>query len=81
MNVRASLSRRVELRHKSRSVIEALLDHHNYQGISEHIHSDNGSEFTASAVRKWLGRLGVRALFIEPGSPWEHGYIESFSAR
>ncbi len=44
----------------------------------DHIRSDNGSEFTAHAVRTWLGRIGVKTLFIEPGSPWENGYNESF---
>lgn len=43
--------------------------------------SPNGSEFTARAVREWLGRLGVSTLFIEPGSPWENGYIESFNGK
>ena len=49
--------------------------------IPEHIRSDNGPEFTAKEVRKWLGRLGVKTLFIEPGSPWENGYIESFNGK
>ena len=48
------------------------------RGIPEHIRSDNGSEFTAKVVRNWLKRLGVTTLYIEPGSPWENGYIESF---
>ena len=52
-----------------------------FRGIPEHIRSDNGSEFTARAVRKWLNRLGVKTLFIEPGSPWENGYIESFNGK
>ena len=46
-----------------------------------HIRSDNGPEFTAQAIRKWLNRLGVKTLFIEPGSPWENGYIESFNGK
>ncbi len=49
--------------------------------IPEHIRSDNGTEFTAKAVRKWLNELGVKTLFIEPGSPWENGYIESFNGK
>ena len=49
--------------------------------MPEHIRSANGAEFTSKAVRDWLGRLGVRTLYIEPGSPWENGYIESFIAR
>jgi hypothetical protein len=46
--------------------------------VPEHIRSDNGSELTAKCVREWLGRVGVKTLFIEPGSPWENGYVESF---
>jgi transposase InsO family protein len=49
--------------------------------VPEHIRSDNGPEFTARAVRKWLAKLGVKTLFIEPGSPWENGYIESFNGK
>lgn len=51
------------------------------RGILEHIRSDNGSEFTAKSIRKWLNELGVKTLFIEPGSPWENGYIESFNGK
>ena len=47
----------------------------------EHLRSDNGSEFTAKMVRDWLSRLDVRTLYIEPGSPWENGYIESFNGK
>ena len=43
--------------------------------------SDNGTEFTAQAVRTWLMRLGVKTLYIEPGSPWENGYSESFNGK
>ena len=50
-------------------------------GIPGHIRSDNGPEFVAKAVREWLGRLEVGTLFIEPGSPWENGYIESFNGK
>ena len=51
------------------------------RGIPEHLRSDNGSEFTAAVVREWLARLRVRTLYIEPGSPWENGYIESFNGK
>jgi putative transposase len=51
------------------------------RGIPAHIRSDNGSEFTARRVREWLTRLNVKTLFIEPGSPWENGYIESFNGK
>ena len=50
-------------------------------GIPDHLRSNNGSEFTAKMVRDWLGRLDVRTLYIEPGSPWENGYIESFNGK
>jgi transposase InsO family protein len=50
-------------------------------GIPEHIRSDNGPEFVAKAVRDWLADLGVTTLFIEPGSPWENGYIESLNGK
>ena len=41
-----------------------------------YLRSDNGSEFTAQKVREWLSELSVRTLYIEPGSPWENGYIQ-----
>jgi len=50
-------------------------------GVPAHVRSDNGSEFTAHVVRKWLARLRVKTLFIEPGSPWENGYNESFNGK
>jgi putative transposase len=50
-------------------------------GAPGFIRSDNGSEFTAEAVRELLERLGVKTLYIEPGSPWENGYIESFNGK
>ena len=51
------------------------------RGVPAHIRSDNGSEFTATVVRDWLKNLGVKTLFIEPGSPWENGYVESFNGK
>lgn len=51
------------------------------RGVPGHIRSDNGPEFTAAAVREWLTRVGVKTLFIEPGSPWENGYVESFNGK
>jgi putative transposase len=62
-------------------VIDVLSELFIEHGPPEYIRSDNGPEFAAKAVRGWLGRLGVRTLFIEPGSPWENGYIEAFNAR
>ncbi len=65
----------------SQDVIDRLFELFILRGIPEHIRSDNGSEFTAKEVRKWLTRLSVKTLFIEPGSPWENGYIESFNGK
>ena len=65
----------------SQDVIDELFDLFVFRGIPEHIRSDNGPEFTARAVRGWLSRLGVKTLFIERGSPWENGYIESFNGK
>ena len=52
-----------------------------FRGIPEHLRSDNGPEFTAKAIRAWLNRVEVKTLYIEPGSPWENGYIESFNGK
>jgi len=71
----------VERRLTSEDVIDQLFNLFVLRGIPEHIRSDNGPEFTAKAIRKWLARIGVKALFIEPGSPWENGYIESFNGK
>jgi transposase InsO family protein len=65
----------------SEHIIEQLFCLFMFRDIPEHIRSDNGPEFTARAVRKWLNDLGVNTLFIEPGSPWENGYIESFNGK
>ena len=65
----------------SEDVIERLATLFLERGTPEYLRSDNGAEFTAKAVRDWLARLGVRTLFIEPGSPWENGYIESFNGK
>jgi putative transposase len=51
------------------------------RGVPEHIRSDNGAEFTAKSIRKWLNELGTKTVYIEPGSPWENGYIESFNGK
>ena len=66
---------------KSDNVIDRLAELFIRKGVPEHIRSDNGSEFTAKAVRDWLERLQVKPLFIQPGSPWENGYIESFNGK
>jgi len=49
--------------------------------VRHDIWSNNGPEFTAKAIREWLGKVGSRTLYIEPGSPWENGYVESFNGK
>ena len=66
---------------KSEDVLERLSDVFVRSGVPTHIRSDNGSEFTATKVREWLERVGVKTLFIEPGSPGENGYVESFNGK
>ena len=78
---RENLNSKVNRKISSQDVIDELFNLFIFRGIPEHIRSDNGSEFTAKAVRRWLNRLGVKTLFIEPGSPWENGYIESFNGK
>jgi putative transposase len=78
---RECLAIRVGRRLSSRDVIATLARLFVEKGVPGHIRSDNGPEFTAKMVRGWLERLGVRTLFIEPGSPWENGYIESFNGK
>jgi len=65
----------------STHVLETLGELFVSRGPPEHIRSDNGPEFCAEAVKNWLGRLQVKTLFIEPGSPWENGYVESFNGK
>jgi putative transposase len=71
----------VKRRINSQDVIDQLFHLFVFRGTPEHIRSDNGPEFTSKDVRNWLNRLGVKTLFIEPGSPWENGYIESFNGK
>jgi len=78
---RECLSIAVSRKLTSNDVIYRLCHHFILRGFPQHIRSDNGSEFTAKAVRKFLGKLGVKTLFIEPGSPWENGYCESFNGK
>ncbi len=78
---RECLATLVDRKIKKDDIIDQLFNLFVFRGIPEHIRSDNGPEFTARAVRNWLNRLGVRTLFIEPGSPWENGYIESFNGK
>ena len=78
---RECLAIRVARRLGSYEVIETLADVMVWRGIPEHIRSDNGPEFVAKELRKWLGKVGTDTLYIEPGSPWENGYCESFNGK
>ena len=78
---RECLAIRVERKLNSRDVLDTLGELFLRHGPPEHIRSDNGPEFIAIALREWLGRLKVKTLFIEPGSPWENGYCESFNSK
>jgi transposase InsO family protein len=65
----------------SDDVLERLGDLFVRRGVPEHIRSDNGPEFIAEAVKSWLARRGSKTLYIEPGSPWENAYSETFNSR
>jgi transposase InsO family protein len=78
---RESLAIRVGRRLNSHDVIDTLAEVMVERGVPEHIRSDNGPEFIATRLRKWLERLGALPLYIEPGSPWENGYCESFNSK
>jgi transposase InsO family protein len=65
----------------SEDVIDTLAELFAIYGVPRHIRSDNGPEFIAKNIQDWLSQLGVETLYIEPGSPWENGYAESFHSR
>jgi putative transposase len=75
------LSIRINRKLKSIDVINVLSDLFILRGVPGHIRSDNGPEFVARAVQEWIAAVGAKTAYIEPGSPWENGYIESFNAR
>jgi putative transposase len=78
---RECLALKVARRINSFGVLEAMADVMLMRGVPEHIRSDNGPEMTAKVVRNWLTQVGAKTLFIEPGSPWENGYCESFNGK
>ena len=78
---RRALAVVVQRRLRSDDVLHCLTDLFAKHGPPEYIRSDNGPEFIAKNVRSWLGRIGVKTLYIEPGSPWENGYCESFNSK
>ena len=72
---------RVGRRLRSDDVLATLTELMVHRGVPEYIRSDNGPEFTAMRVREWIEKIGAKTLFIEPGSPWENGYNESFNRK
>ena len=78
---RECLAIRVDRKLNSTDVIDVLADQFILRGVPGHIRSDNGPEFIAKAVREWIAAVGARTAFIEPGSPWENGYCESFNSK
>jgi putative transposase len=65
----------------SQEVIDTLAEVMLVKGIPEYLRSDKGPEFVARELRNWLTQLGTGTLYIEPGSPWENGYCESFNGK
>jgi putative transposase len=75
------LAIRVGRKLRTTEVIDVLSDLFLLRGVPGHIRSDNGPEFVAKSVRAWITAVGAKTAYIEPGSPWENGYVESFNAR
>ena len=78
---RECLASRAARKFTHHDVLDVLTELFIQRGVPVHLRSDNGSEFTANRVRSWLSNLQIKTLFIEPGSPWENGYIESFNGK
>ena len=78
---RECLTIEVARKFKGKDVVEVLKELFAIRGRPKYIRSDNGPEFASKAVKNWLGKHKVETLFIEPGSPWENGYIESFNGK
>jgi transposase InsO family protein len=72
---------RVSRKLSSTDVIDVLADQFIHRGVPGHIRSDNGPEFIAQAVRNWIAAVGAKTAYIEPGSPWENGFCESFNSK
>ena len=78
---RECLAIRIDRKLNSTDVIDLLSDLFILRGVPGHVRSDNGPEFIAKAVRDWIVAVGAKTAFIEPGSPWENGYCESFNSK
>ena len=80
-STRQCMAIKVARKIRAHDVLEVLADLFARHGPPEHLRSDNGPEFTAKLVRRWLGRLGVADALYRAGSPWENGYNESFNGK
>jgi transposase InsO family protein len=78
---REALAIRVKRRLNSTDVLETLADLMILRGPPAYVRSDNGPEFIAKALRGWIAAVGAQTAYIEPGSPWENGYCESFNSK
>ncbi|SFH37111.1 Integrase core domain-containing protein [Palleronia marisminoris] len=78
---RECLAIRIDRKLNSTAVIDVLTELFILRGVPGHVRSDNGPEFIAKAVRDWIDAVGAKTAFIEPGSPWENGYCESFNSK
>ena len=78
---RECLAIRINRKLNSTAVIDVLSDLFILRGVPGHVRSDNGPEFIAKAVRDWIAAVGAKTAYIEPGSPWENGYCESFNSK
>jgi len=78
---RECIAIRIDRKLKSTDIIDVLSDLFILRGVPGHVRSDNGPEFVANAVRDWITAVGAKTAFIEPGSPWENGYCESFNSK
>ena len=78
---RRCLAMRVERKIQSEQVLFTLWQAMTTYGIPRYIHSDNGSEFIAQKIQTWRRENQIKGIYIDPGSPWQNGYIESFHSR
>ena len=80
-HTRQRLALHVARQIRSNDVIDVLADAMLEHGVPAHLRSDNGPEMVAKNLRRWLAGVGAKTLYIEPGSPWENGYCESFNGK
>ena len=78
---RECLAIRIDRKLNSTAVIAALSNLFILRGVPGHVRSDNGPEFIAKVVKDWITMVGAKTAYIEPGSPWENGYCESFNSK